>query len=560
MIYLKEQIPYKQPGETSFKVSFDFNRSIVDTIKQVPNSIYHKKLQSWEIPATSLSRAITLLHNLDDIKVILLPDLQEEEKDVILNEDNYKSQPFDYQLQGIKYGLQHNKWLLLDSPGLGKTIQMIYLAQELKERGKINHCLVVCGVNSLKYNWKMEINKHSNLSVRILGERVNKKGKVKVGGIKDRLEDLKNPIEEFFTVTNIETLRDLDIVKNINNGVNKFDLIIFDECHRAKNPASAQAKGLLKLKAEYKVALTGTILTNSPLDAYSPLKWLGLDNSTFTNFKYYYCTFGGPFGTELIGYKNVDVLKDQLAKHSLRRTKDLLELPPKTIIKEYVEMDSKQATFYSNIVDGIVEQADKVHLNPANILSLTTRLRQATVCPTVLSSEDIPSAKIDRAIDLVEEIIANGSKVLIFSVFKEPLNKLMERLVDYNPVLCTGDVNDNDIEINKEKFQTDDSCKVMCATTQKLGTGVTLTAASYAIFLDVPWTAADLEQCEDRIHRIGSSKPVFIYHLITKDTIDERVNEIVEVKEAISDFIVDNKITKTSIESLKKYITDLGKN
>ena len=559
MIYLQEQIPYKLPGNSSFKVSFDFNRSIVDTIKQVPNAIYHKKMQCWEIPATSLSRAITLLHNLDDINITLLPDINKEEKDIILNEKNYKSQPFDYQLEGIKYGILHNKWLLLDSPGLGKTIQMIYLAQELKERGKIDHCLVICGVNSLKYNWKMEINKHSDFSVKILGEKINKKGKVKIGGIKDRLEDLKNPIEEFFTITNIESLRESEIVKNINSGVNKFDLIIFDECHKAKNPNSQMGKGLLKLEADYKVALTGTILTNSPLDAYSPLKWLGLDNSTFTNFKYYYCNFGGPFGNEIIGYKNIDVLKDQLANNSLRRTKDLLNLPPKTLIKEYVEMDNKQLTFYTNIVDGIVEQVDKVNLNPANILSLTTRLRQATVCPSVLSSEDIPSAKIDRAVDLVEEIVSNGSKVLIFSVFKEPLNNLVEKLVEYNAVLCTGDVSENEIEINKKRFQTDINCKVMCATTQKLGTGVTLTAASYAIFLDIPWTSSDFEQCQDRIHRIGSKDPVFIYHLITKDTIDERVDEIVETKEAISDFIVDDKINKSSIESLKKYIIDLGK-
>lgn len=560
MIYLQEQIPYKLPGETSFKVSFNYDKRVVDTIKQVPNAIYHKKLQSWEIPATSLSRAITLLSNLDTLDISLLEYIEKESNtnEVKLNK-NYITSPFEYQLEGIKFGITHNNWLLLDAPGLGKTLQMIYLAQELKERGEINHCLVICGVNALKHNWKAEIEKHSKLSVHILGEKFNKKGKLKVGGIKERLDDLKVEREEFFTITNIETLRDDKIVKEINSGKTSFDMILFDECHKAKSVSAQQSKGLQKLTAKYKVAMTGTLLTNNPLDAYVPLKWLGIENSTATNFKYYYCVFGGYFDNEIVGYKNTDVLKDQLSKCSLRRTKDLLDLPPKTVIQEYVTMEDKQSTFYSNIVDGIVDQVDKVYLNPANILSLTTRLRQATVSPWVLSSEEIPSAKVDRAIDLVEEITDNGDKVIVFSVFKEPLNQLYTKLMKFNPVLVTGDVSDQEVEINKKKFQEDTTCKVMLATSQKAGTGFTLTAASYAIFLDVPWTAAEFEQAQDRIHRIGANKAVFIYELITKDTIDERVHEIVKTKEAISDFIIDNKISQNSLESLKKYILDLGK-
>lgn len=559
MIFLEEQIPYKLPGETSFKVSFNYDKRIVDTIKQVPNAIYHKKLQCWEIPATSLSRAITLLTNFDSIDLSILDELTEETSDEVELNGNFITPPFEYQCDGIKFGLTHERWLLLDAPGLGKTLQMIYLAQELKERNEISHCLVICGVNSLKHNWKSEIEKHSNLSVHILGEKINSKGVARVGGIKDRLEDLNVEREEFFTITNIETLRDSNIVKAINSGKTKFDLILFDECHKAKSVSSQQSKGLQKLDAKYKVAMTGTLLTNNPIDAYVPLKWLGVENSTATNFKYYYCVFGGYFGNEIIGYKNTDVLKDQLSKCSLRRTKDLLDLPPKTVIQEYVTMDTKQLDFYNNIVDGIVTQVDKVHLNPANILSLTTRLRQATASPWVLSSEDIPSAKVDRAKDLVEEIVENGDKVIIFSVFKDPLNKLYTELSQYNPVLVTGDIQDSQVEINKQIFQGDSKCKLMLATTQKAGTGLTLTAASYAIFLDTPWTAAEFEQAQDRIHRIGANKNVFIYELITKDTIDERVHDIVQTKEAISDFIIDDKISENSIDSLKRYITDLGK-
>ena len=559
MIRITEQVPYKQPGLSSFKVEFNYDQRIVDTIKQVPNALWHKTPKYWEIPVTSLSRAIQLLHNLDSIELILRDDtsnIEDNSCSETLNM-NYKTDPFDYQLDGIKYGLTHDKWLLLDSPGLGKTLQMIYLAQELKERGEVNHCLVVCGVNALKHNWKREIEKHSDLSVKILGERVNKKGNIKVGGIKERLEDLKKEIPEFFTITNIETLRNVNIVKEINNGKNKFDMIIFDECHKAKSVGAQQTKGLRKLDSKYKVAMTGTLLTNNPLDAYVPLNWLGIDNSTASNYKNYYCVFGGPFGNELVGYKNTDVLKDQIARYSLRRTKDLLDLPPKTIIQEYVQMEDDQNDFYNNIVEGIVEQVDRVNIRPNNILSLVVRLRQATACPWVLTSEDIPSAKIDRAVELTEEIVGGEDKVIIFSVFKDPLYKLKDLLKDYNPVMLTGDNSDNEVEEAKNIFQNNDSCKVMLATTQKAGTGLTLTAASYAIFIDTPWTAAEFEQAQDRIHRIGATKNVTIYELITEGTIDERVHEIVKTKEAISDFIIDDKITNESYNALKDFILDL---
>lgn len=327
--------------------------------------------------------------------------------------------------------------------------------------------------------------------------------------------------------------------------------------HNCKSPTSQQGKNLLKISADHMVGLTGTLLLNNPIDAYVPLKWLGVERSTYTNFKYYFCKFAGPFNNVLIGYKNIDVLKDELDKCSLRRTKDLLDLPPKNIIHESIAMDDKQSKFYSDVVNGVRDEVDKVELNTSTLLSMVTRLRQTTACPSILTSADIPSTKVLRAADLARQIVDNGDKVVIFSVFKETLNKLKEELAEYKPLLCTGDIKDDVISDNIDKFQTDDSFKIMLATTSKMGTGITLTAASYAIFIDAPWTHAQCEQCEDRIYRIGSKNPVFIYYLWAENTIDERVKEIIEDKEAISDFIIDDKISNKSINSLKKYILDL---
>lgn len=478
-----------------------------------------------------------------------------------IENNNFKTSVYDYQLQGINHTLSsgQHKWLLLDAPGLGKTLQMILLAQELKQRGEINHCLIVCGINTLKYNWKKEIETHSNLSCRILGQKYNKKGKLIIGSISDRINDLKSDIDEFFVITNVETLRDNNIIKELTKGKNKFDMIVADELHKMKSPTSQQGKNFLKLQSKYQIGLTGTLLLNSPLDAYVPLKWINADNSTYTNFKYYYCTFTGPFNNILSGYKNIAVLKDQLEDVSLRRTKDILDLPPKNIIHEYVEMDAQQQLFYENIVNGVVEEVDKVELNTSTLLSMVTRLRQATVDPSILSSnETLTSAKLNRAIDLAKEILDTGEKVVIFSEYKAPLDILMNELKEYNPLLCTGDVKDTIISENVDKFQNEETNKVMCATISKMGTGITLTKASYAIFIDSSWTAAVNVQAEDRIYRIGSKSPVFIYYLWTKDTIDERVKEIVTDKEAISDFIVDSKISDNTLESLRKYIVDLN--
>ena len=495
---------------------------------------------------------------IDDITLQLKKD-KKEKPFTEYNLSKYKTKPYQYQLDGIQYGLNHNKFLLLDAPGLGKTLQIIYLAYELKKRDNIKHCLIICGINTLKNNWKKEIQKHSNLSCRILGERQRKSGKIYIGGTKDRLEDLKKPLKEFFIITNVETLRDSNIIKELTKGkANEFDMIVVDELHTCKSPTSQQGKHLLKLNSKYQVGATGTLLLNNPLDAYVPLRWLGVDKSTFTNYKYYYCNYSGQFNNILLGFRNTHILKDQIEKYSLRRTKDLLDLPPKTIINEYVEMNDEQSQFYDNIKQGIIDQVDKVHMSTANLLAMVARLRQATACPSILTSDKITSSKIERAMDLAKQIIDNGDKVVIFSTFKETINLMLDGAKQFNPLVCTGDISDIEISQNVDKFQTCPENKIMFATWQKMGTGITLTAASYAIFLDTPWTDGVYQQAQDRIHRIGSKSPVFIYNLICKNTIDERVLEIVQSKQAISDYIIDDKVNPQTIDSLKNYIEELA--
>ena len=559
MIKLEERQTRKLPGKTSIFVEFVYKPELVDVMHQIPSAIFHKKDKIWEAPVTELSRLINYLHNYDDIDLILLGD-EPKKEDKVYSLMDYKTTPYSYQLDGIQFGLNHDKCLILDQPGLGKTIQCIYIAQERYAKGEIEHCLIVCGLNTLKFNWKKEIEQHSDLSVKILGERINRKGRLVVDGVDTRLQQLKEPIEEFFVITNIETLRDDRILKGLNKGANRFDMVVADEIHKMNNVTSAQGKNFSKLKSKYKIGLTGTFLVNSPLDAYMALKWVDIDRSTATNFKYFYSVYGGRFGNELIGYKNLEILKDQLSDISIRRTKDILNLPEKNYIHELLEMDDKQSKFYNNIVEGIIEEVDKVNIDKNNVLALTTRLRQSTSDPSILTTENIKSAKLLRAKELVQEIINQGEKVIVYTTFKQPLYTLAEELKKYKPLVCTGDTKEEEVWKRVDKFQTDNEHYLMLATIQKMGTGITLTKASYVIFIDSAWTRADNEQAEDRIHRIGAKKPCFYYYLWTKDTYDENVRALVDKKDALSTYINDDELTLDKMETLKKYITDFKEN
>lgn len=552
MIKIEEGITKKVPGETSLFISFDYKKELVDILKLFSGSNYSKKDKKWEVPLTYLSRFLDAACKFDSIELKLLKDKKAQTKEFEIGP--FKVQPFKHQEEAVQFGLNHSKWLLLDSPGCGKTLSAILLAQELRKRENLHHCLVICGLNTLKGNWKREIETFSYFSATILGERVTKKGTRKIGSVAERAAHLMKPIDEFFVITNVESLRDDRIIEGILKGPNKFDMILLDEAHRCKGH-SQQADGLLKLEsAPYKIAMTGTPIVSSPLDAYVPLTWLEIERGTRTNFKKYYCT---SVGNMVTGYKNMDVLQGIIDKHSLRRTKDILNLPPKMQIVEYVDMEPDQAQFYENIKQGIKDQVDKVKLNTTSLLALLTRLRQATSSPSILTTEKISCAKIDRAVDLTEQIVANNEKVVIFTSFKEVTENLAGLLKQYNPLVCTGDSSEEFINESKDNFQQDDIHQVFIATWQKMGTGLTLNRSSNVIFIDTPYTAADKQQAEDRCHRIGTKQTVNIYTLITAGTVDERVQEIVNKKEALSDYLVDGQITQEGLKSLKQYIEEM---
>lgn len=143
MIYIKEQLAKKSVGKTSLFLSFSYNPQIVTIIKDIGDAIWHKKELVWELPLSKLHEIINSLTYLDDIQLDLLSDVIENKLENTLN---YKTKPFDYQLDGINWLINHEGGILGDPPGLGKTIMTTYAAEELKAQKGIEHCLIICGI------------------------------------------------------------------------------------------------------------------------------------------------------------------------------------------------------------------------------------------------------------------------------------------------------------------------------------------------------------------------------------------------------------------------------
>ena len=546
MINVKYIKPTKLACPQEILVSFRYKQSIVDAIRLMPDRYYDAKNREWHLSYDCLSALQKALPD-EEFNIEGKPIDNKRYGEKII-EKHYelpkelKTKLYSYQEEGFNEMMNFDKFLLLWEMGLGKTACAITVALKRKELNGIKHCLIVCGVNSIKFNWQEEIKIHTGMDSVILGARKNKKGVIEVKSNKDKLEDLDN-LNEFFIITNIETFRDKTIKDKLKKLVDKkvIEMIVFDECHKCKQPQAQQTKGLMSVakNVKYFYGLTGTVLSNSPLDAFVPLKLVEKENANFTNFKSRYCVYGGWGNYQIVGYRHLDELQAKLNMISLRRTKeDVLDLPPKTYTVNYVELNTKQRKIYNDVMKSILEHIDEVSVSPSP-LSQLIRLRQATADTSILSSTIQESAKFERLDEILEEQISNNEKVVVFSNWTTVTDRLVQRYAKYNPAVITGEIKDR--QTQKDKFMTDDSCKVLIGTISAMGTGLTLTVATTAVFVDEPYTWANYEQASDRIYRIGQKKNVTIISLLAKDTIDERVHKIMLKKKHISEAIVDNQ-------------------
>lgn len=546
-------------------VSFDYNPDIVSFIKQMGTRVYNPNNHTWEMPINNIIGLCNKFEN-QEIQISgIYEDLHKQEFEIDIPKDyTFKTKPFNHQIDGVRFGLNKKKFLLCDDQGLGKTFQIINWVGCLEKTDKINKVLIVCGVNSLKYNWQSEISIHSDEKGWVLGTRFRKTtGKAYEGSTKDKLDDLDNLPDCRYIITNIETLRagaekisktkyHFPIAEKLQelckNGT--ISVIAFDECHKSKEPTSLQSRAMINVQAKYMVAMSGTPLMNNPLDLYFPMKWLGYENHSFYQFKQHYCTLGGWGGSQVVGYKNLEEIRAMMDNIMLRRLKtEVLDLPEKIRKIEYVDMTPKQNQIYKEVYNGVMSDLQKIKFSN-NPLSMMIRLRQATGWTGIISDKVQESAKMERMIELVQEIVASGQKAIIFSNWESMTEVAKEKLKAYNPAYITGATKADERMKEVDRFQADDKCRVIIGTIGAMGTGLTLTAAQNVIFLDSPWNMALKAQAEDRAHRIGTKGTVNIITLVCKNTIDERIEELVEKKGQIADALVDGKISVDDINFL----------
>ena len=552
MLYVRYDKPKNLVKEEfSAYVSFKWSQSYVDGIKALPLRYWIPEQKEWEIPV----QMVPLLSKIGEVKE--LNQIIDEKDEIQIDENEFKTKPFKHQIEGVIYGIEHPSWLLGDQQGLGKTKQMIDLAVWKKRHLGIKHCLIICCVNNLKYNWLNEVKIHSNESACVLG--VKKKGREP--SMQDRIDHLKYGPTEFFWITNIESLRvkkdgrfyKSELVDILNSYLMSGDIgmIVVDEIHKCKNSTSAQGRGLLQLKGANRVGLSGTLLVSKPLDLYTPLKFIGAINKSQYQFDRYYSSTDY-FGN-IVGYQHLDELQVLMDMNMLRRTKDLLDLPPKLEKIEYIELNKDERKLY-NAIEQDIRQEIKTDANliksPASVLAKLTRLRQVSTHTGLVSDKVIASSKFERLRDILEEAKDNGEKVIVFTMFRKLAELAMEEFKEYNPYHIWGQMNQIELMEQVNAFQTPDRFGVLFAVIQAAGTGITLNAASIVVFLDLPWDRATMEQAEDRAHRIGTKKTVTCIRLISKDTYDERVWRKVLSKGKMSDALIDME----DIDKVKPFI------
>lgn len=578
-----------------YEITFKYDPDVVFLIKQTPGRMWHPDKKYWTIPTDNIGFFLNQIKGTkyeNRIKLISpehigdnaqlthtdnIPDVDIADVPFYVEDGGH---PYKHQLEFMQYAINRQRngvlsgFLLADDQGCGKTIEAMNLAIYNRKALNVQRVLILCCVNSAKYHWQADITKHTceEYIPYILGSRINKRnGTIKYNMTsKEKLHDLQtctmyntDDTLPYFIITNIESLRNrnkksfpiadaiIDLCKEHQIG-----MILVDEIHKNTSPSSTQGKVLIDIKNRIPkdimwIPISGTPIVNRPTDAYLPLKLI--DAHTYTNYYkwcHQFCIYGGYGDHEIVAYKNIDKLKHMLDNNMIRRMKsDILDLPPKIHYTKYVENTKYQDTLYKQQLYSIESERDKI-IQALNPLALLLKLRQVTGAPELIDPDckiDAhyieKNAKVKCLIDILNEVHERHEKVVIYSNWLTPLRTVYRLLhTKYNIAYFTGTMNESDRQAQKAKFISDPTCTILLGTIGALGTMHTLTVANNIIFLDEPWVSTDKVQAEDRCHRIGTSQSVNIYTILTKNTIDEHVHDILYTKAGIFDYMINDKL------------------
>ncbi|MEP7359094.1 MAG: SNF2-related protein, partial [Anaerolineales bacterium] len=415
--------------------------------------------------------------------------------------------------------------ILADDMGLGKTVQVLAFLQALKERSRrsARGAALLVVPKSLLANWQREAARFTP-ELRFLPY---------YGAIRSKDTALFKGQDVVLTTYGI-MLRDIDSLRHY-----PFEYVILDESQAIKNPLAKAAKAARLLKAEHRLVMTGTPVENNTLDLWSQFAFLNpglLGNLDF--FRHEFATPIESRGDEAAA----DTLRRLAYPFILRRTKAQVapELPARTERIIYADMDKAQKKLYAQTRDryraellGLIESQG---LNDARfkILEGLLRLRQIALHPALVDGTYRGEApKIEILLETLETLQAENHKALIFSQFVGML-KLVKRELDERGlryVYLDGKTTDRQARV--DLFQNDPAYPFFLISLKAGGVGLNLTAAEYVIHLDPWWNPAVEMQASDRAHRIGQAKPVFIYKLIARDTVEEKILQLQEKKRTL---------------------------
>lgn len=449
-----------------------------------------------------------------------------------------KRELYDYQKTGVEFLLNSGgRALLADSPGVGKTAQALgYLTHAGHKRS-----LIVCPA-SVKFSWEAEIEKWTNLTSFVM--------------------DSKTLLEEIPAETNCIIIN-FDILKKFFNEFMKYqwDCLIVDESHLIKSPAAMRSKVVKAISRNVAnvIMLTGTPLLSRPIEMFNMLNII--DPQTWSNYYSYATRFcegkQGYWGFEAKGASNLDELKIRISKYFLRRTKEevLSELPPKNFIDVPVDLNKEDRKQY-NLVEGNLVRYLKEHKKTDK--QIAKSLAAEKLVKLNLLREINAMGKIETAKELIDNMIEAGEKVLVFSSFNGPLLELAD-MYEENAVLLLGSTPVEDRGPMVNKFQENPDCKIFLGGFKSAGVGITLTAASNIINLDLPWNPADLEQAENRAHRPGAEyESLNIYQIISRDSIDGFMKNLLAHKQEIIDQIfLGEEEEEKDMKMIDEYIKSL---
>lgn len=589
MIQIKENGPV-------YEIRFRYDPEVISIIKSVPSYHWHSEEKFWSIDHDKLGWLVRQFQHSKYANQLQIQSTEninvnsEIDATSIPNVDISKvhfrikegAHPYKHQLDAMRFALNrynhglNSGFILADEQGLGKTLELCNIALYNRDYRGYKHCLIICCINSSKYNWQEDICNHTMNEYQpyILGSRF-RRDKVHInynGSSADKLKDLQcghmygdtnQPELPYFIILNIEAIRYRTgrlfpisdaIIELINSKY--INMVALDEIHKNTSPSSLQGKQILKIKAKTGqncewVPITGTPIVNKPTDVFVPLKLV--DGHTFSNYYLWckqFCIYGGYDDKDIVGYKNIPQLKTMLQSNMLRRLKsETLDLPPKIECLRYVDNTPYQTKLARSVAEGIRSNRGEI-VSDLNPLARFLKLRQVNGSPELVDEELVVdatylkyNAKLQALLDILQEIHERQEKVVVFSNWVEPLRTLYKFISQkYNVCCFTGTMSNDVREQHKRAFQNNPKYTVMLGTIGALGVSHTLTAANNIVFYDEPWTPTDKQQAEDRVHRIGTTKSVNIYTLLSRGTIDDRVHNILYDKKLVSEYIVDNKL------------------